>query len=201
MDTFFQIAIVLVSVILHEVSHGYAAVFLGDPTPRLANRLTMNPLPHIDPVGSVILPTFLALSGAGFIFAWAKPVPFNPYNIKSKWGEAIVAVAGPAANFLLALVFGLILRFFGDSLGEGTTLVAMIVAVNLFLGIFNLVPIPPLDGSKLLFSVLPYSALRFRAVLEQSGFFLVLIFAFFFSDVLVPIAAFLFSLITGVQFM
>jgi Zn-dependent protease len=161
----------------------------------------MNPLPHIDPLGSVILPTLLALSGTGFIFAWAKPVPFNPYNLKSKWGEAIVSAAGPAANLFLAVVFGLILRFFGGSLGEGTTLVATIVVINLFLALFNLVPIPPLDGSKLLFSILPHSALRFRALLEQYGFFLVLLFAFFFADLLIPVAVFVFSLITGIRFM
>lgn len=200
MDTFFNIAILLVSVVLHEVSHGYAAVFLGDPTPRYANRLTVNPLPHLDPVGSILLPLLLVLSNAGFVFAWAKPVPFNPYNLRGKWGEAIVAAAGPAANLFIAIVFSLIIRFFGEVLGVvASNMMFGIVLINLFLAVFNLVPIPPLDGSKLLFSVLPYRYQFVRSVLEQYGFFLVIIFAFFFADILIPIVGILLKLLTGVS--
>lgn len=200
MDTVFQIAILIISVVLHEVSHGYAAVLLGDPTPRYANRLTINPINHIDPIGSVILPALLALSGTGFIFGWAKPVPYNPYNLKGKWSEAIVAFAGPAANLLIALIFGLILRVFGAALAEAAGLMVLIVLVNLFLAVFNLVPIPPLDGSKVLFSVLPPRMMNVRFFLERYGFFLVIIFAFFFAGLLVPVAGLLFELITGLRF-
>lgn len=200
METFFNIAILLVSVVLHEVSHGYAAVFLGDPTPRYANRLTVNPLPHLDPIGSILLPLLLVLSNAGFVFAWAKPVPFNPYNLRGKWGEAIVAAAGPAANLFIAVVFSLVIRFFGEALGSAAlNMMFGIVTINLFLAIFNLVPIPPLDGSKLLFSLLPYRYQSVRFALEQYGFFLIIIFVFFFADILIPIVGLLLGLLTGIS--
>src|SRR3989344_2151048 len=111
MESLFVVVVLIFSVIAHEVAHGYAANALGDPTARLAGRLTLNPLPHIDIVGSVIIPALLVFSNAGLLFGWAKPVPYNPYNLRDqRYGEAIVAVAGSATNILLALVFALIAR-------------------------------------------------------------------------------------------
>ncbi len=154
-----SLVVLILSIIVHEVAHGYAADSLGDPTARLAGRLTLNPVPHIDLMGSIVLPGLLVLTNSPIFFGWAKPVPYNPYNLKNvRWGEAIVAVAGSATNILLALVFGLIVRF-GGSLGldEATLAVAALIAfVNLFLGLFNLIPFPPLDGFTVLRSALPW---------------------------------------------
>ena len=154
----FSIIILIFSVIIHEVSHGYAALYLGDVTAKYAGRLTLNPIKHIDPVGSIILPLLFAISGSGVILGWAKPVPYNPYNLRNKkWGELIVAIAGPASNILIAVIFGLLIRFSGI-LGLPTAFVQLsisVVLINLVLAIFNLIPIPPLDGSKVLFAFLP----------------------------------------------
>jgi len=154
-DFIFIIAILIFSVVLHEVSHGYAANFLGDPTARLAGRLTLNPIKHLDMMGSIIIPAILILTGAGFIFGWAKPVPYNPYNLRKggKYAEAIVAGAGPASNFIIAIIFGLLMRF-GIASGIATVpfiqIAGIIVFVNIMLGVFNLIPVYPLDGSKVL---------------------------------------------------
>lgn len=152
------IAIVILSIIFHEVAHGFVADMLGDPTARYAGRLTLNPIPHIDPIGSVAIPGILALTGSPFLLGWAKPVPYNAYNLKNqRWGEALVAGAGPATNILIAIIFGLILRFSGE-LGLSGGFLGICVTVvyaNLVLAVYNLIPIPPLDGSKVLVSVLP----------------------------------------------
>lgn len=190
------------SVVVHEVSHGYAALRLGDPTAKYEGRLTMNPLKHLDPFGSVILPLLLFITNAGFIVGWAKPVPFNPYNLRNaRWGEALVAAAGPLSNIVIALIFGLFIRIAfaaGVALSPAALkIISIIVLTNLVLAIFNLVPIPPLDGSKILFSVLPRSALKFRPFLEQYGFFIVIIFIVFFGQVIAPVVGGLFVLITG----
>lgn len=155
----FAFAILILSIILHEVAHGYAANALGDPTARLAGRLTLNPIPHIDLIGSVIVPAFLIFTNAGILFGWAKPVPYNPYNLKNqRWGEAMVAAAGPLTNLFIAGVFAFVVR--AASMGlvppEAGTFAALVVFVNLFLGLFNLVPLPPFDGYTVLASVLPY---------------------------------------------
>jgi len=102
----FIIAILILSVVIHEVSHGYVAQMLGDPTARLAGRLTLNPIKHIDPLGSVVIPALLVITGANFLFGWAKPVPYNPYNLRyGRWGEALVAGAGPVTNILFLVPF------------------------------------------------------------------------------------------------
>lgn len=197
MEVILGIAILILSVVIHEVAHGYAAAYLGDPTARLAGRLTLNPLSHLDPMGSVIIPLITWVSG-GFIFGWAKPVPYNPYNLKhGKWGEAFVAGAGPLSNFLIAFIFGLLIRFgvFGEAMVSVFTL---IVITNIALGIFNLIPIPPLDGSKILFAFLPYHYSRVRFFLEQYGFILVLIFVLFLWNILEPLIRILFRLFTGI---
>lgn len=168
------IALVL-SVVLHEMAHGYAANWLGDPTARLQGRLSANPLVHIDPLMSVILPGLLVFSGSPVLFGAAKPVPYNPYNFTNqKWGEAIVAAAGPAANIFIAIVFAILVRS-ADMLQLSATFVDLaigIIVLNIFLALFNLVPIPPLDGSKILPKLLPYSlALKYdhlRQTMERN---------------------------------
>lgn len=154
----FTLVILIFSIIVHEVAHGYAANSLGDPTAKLQGRLTLNPVPHIDLVGSILVPGILILSSAGVFFGWAKPVPYNPYNLRNqRWGEAIVASAGALTNLILALVFGLIVRFGVETLPlPYLELAGTICAVNLFLGIFNLIPIPPLDGFTVLRGLMPY---------------------------------------------
>lgn len=184
-----MIVALVISVIIHEMAHGYAANWLGDPTARLQGRLSANPLVHIDPLMSVIIPGLLVLSGSPLLFGAAKPVPYNPYNFTNqKWGEAIVAFAGPLANIVIALIFvGLI--YSADLLALNNTFVQLavqIVALNIFLALFNLVPIPPLDGSKILPRFLPLSlGLRYDAIrhqLEQNMTisFLIVIIAFMF---------------------
>lgn len=186
------------SVVAHEVSHGYMAQYLGDPTARLAGRLTMNPLRHLDPVGSVLVPVSLALLG-GPIFGWAKPVPYNPYNLRDqKWGDAKVALAGPLANLGIALLFGLILRFGGTALSDPVQVIlSLIVFINIILAVFNLVPIPPLDGSKVLFNTLP---LRYRYVEEyfqRYAMLFILVFVFFLWRFFLPLLYFIYYLIVG----
>lgn len=203
MDFIFLIAVFLISVVLHEVSHGAVANALGDSTAKDEGRLTLNPIPHLDPFGSIVLPLLLLLvSGGAFAIGWAKPVPINPARLRDqKWGEAKVSIAGPAANLLLALVFGLILRFLPLAVLPAAIpyFLASIVSVNLLLALFNLLPIPPLDGSHLLFSVLPDSMRSVRSFLRQYGFFLLLIFIFFLFDWLVFVVRILFSLIVGIS--
>lgn len=201
LDLVFAIAILIMSVVSHEVSHGFMALALGDETAKNSGRLTLNPLRHIDPLGSIIVPALSYYAG-GFIFGWAKPVPYNPYNLKSpRWGEALVAAAGPATNLALATVFGLLVRFAvtSDFLpGTFISIAVLLVQINLILAVFNLIPIPPLDGSKILFALFPYQLYEWRARIEQASLVLLLIFVFFLWSFITPVIAFLFSLITGI---
>ncbi len=155
------IVALIVSIILHEVAHGYMADYLGDPTARLQGRLSLNPLVHIDPLGSVILPILLTISGAGILFGWAKPVPYNPYNLRNQnYGEALVAFSGPMTNIILALIFSAVIRS-ADMLGLSASTIeisAYIVYINILLACFNSIPLPPLDGSKMIQPLLPRSA-------------------------------------------
>ncbi len=170
-----QIVALIMSIVIHEMAHGHAANLLGDPTARLQGRLSANPLVHLDPLMSVIVPGLLIASGSPILFGAAKPVPYNPYNFRNqKWGEAIVAVAGPVANLVIAVVFAALIGA-SQVLGLSptfVTLAAQIVVMNIFLALFNLVPIPPLDGSKILPRLLPLSlALRYdslRRVMERN---------------------------------
>jgi Zn-dependent protease len=172
-DTLFLVIIIIFSAILHEVMHGYAADALGDKTARYAGRLTLNPIPHIDPLGSVILPLFLAFSGSPIFFGYAKPVPYNPYNLRpGRWSEAIVAAAGPATNLVLALIAGMLMRM--GIFAAASTAIYTIVVVNVMLCLFNLIPVPPLDGSKVLSALLPrnlaYGYDSWRNRMEMSPF-------------------------------
>jgi len=190
MEIALTVIVLIVSIIAHEVAHGYAANALGDPTARLAGRLTMNPLSHIDPLGSVIIPSLLVFTGSPMLFGWAKPVPYNPYNLKNqRWGEAIVAVAGSATNLLLALFFGLIVRFGVDVFAPATlSFAATIAFVNLFLGLFNLIPFPPLDGFTVVRGILPYKLAgdfqRFETQMRSMGIMSLVLFLIVFSYVL-----------------
>lgn len=203
----FELVVFLFSVVVHEISHGYVAERLGDPTARLSGRLTLNPLKHLDPFGSVILPLLLSLPALfgqpAIIFGWAKPVPYNPYNLKNpKTGAGIIAAAGPLSNFLLAGVFGILLRVLPQSYAPLGVMFALIIYINVLLGVFNLVPIPPLDGSKVLFSLLPPSegARRLAFFLERYGMFLLLIFIFFGFQLIIPIIQTVFSWFAGTGF-
>lgn len=193
----FFFIIIIFSAVIHEYAHGWMADRLGDPTARLSGRLTINPLAHIDPFGTFLLPASLYLISNGrFLFAYAKPVPVNPFNLRNmRYGSAIVAFAGPASNIFIAVVFGLIVRFIEP--GQFSDFLSIIVLANLLLAVFNLVPIPPLDGSKVLFSVLPSQFNDFKVYLEAYGWVLLLFFAIFFFGLIIPVINFLFEIITG----
>jgi Zn-dependent protease len=195
-----SLIILIMSVVLHELSHGYTAELLGDPTPRLQGRLTLNPLKHLELFGSVIVPIITSI--AGFTFGWAKPIQWNPYNIKNKrWGELMIAAAGPLSNIIIALIFGFIIRFFGASLPESFIQISFyVIAINIVLAVFNLIPIPPLDGSKVLFSLLPQRFMAIRQSLEAYSIFFFLILVFFLWRFIEPIIPWIFKLITGISF-
>jgi len=198
--TIFTLIVLLFSIVIHEVAHGSVALHLGDPTAKYAGRLTLNPLKHLDPIGSVLLPLALLLmtAGHGPIFGWAKPVPINPFNFKDKkWGSLKVAISGPLVNFVLAVIFGLIIRFV--SLSDTLLVLFSIISIYNFLwGIFNLVPIPPLDGSHILFSFLPDGFGRLKFFLYQYGFFILIFFIFMGGLSFLFLAAnFLFYFVTG----
>lgn len=174
-DQIFVILVIMLSAVVHEVAHGVAADKLGDPTARYAGRLTLNPIPHLDAFGSVILPLILALSSSPIFFGWAKPVPYNPFNLTRApyWGEAIVAAAGPLSNFVIALCCALVIQL-GVLSPSINSILFIVVLTNIMLGIFNLIPIPPLDGSKILSAILPLPLRmqydQFRARLEYNPF-------------------------------
>jgi len=199
----FIIVILILSVIIHELAHGYVAYSLGDPTAKYAGRLTLNPIKHIDLFGSIILPGILILSslfgGSAIIFGWAKPVPVNPYNFRDqKWGQLKVALAGPLSNMLVALCFGLAMRFI--PLPSSLSLMfSIIVQLNIVLAIFNLLPIPPLDGSWVLFQFLPDQFEGVKVFLQQYGMF-ILLFLLLFGGLywLTYVEGLLFGLFTGV---
>ncbi len=186
------------SVVIHELSHGYTAELLGDPTPRLQGRLTLNPLKHLELFGSFLVPVLTSLTG--FTFGWAKPIEWNPYNVKNKRvGEILISIAGPASNMLVATVFGLIVRIFGDTLPTSFIQISIyVILINIVLAVFNMVPLPPLDGSKVLFSLLPPSMNNVRITLERYSIFFFLILIFVLWRFVEPIIPYIFKVITGV---
>lgn len=205
-NSIFGLIILIFSIVIHEVSHGAMAYWLGDATAKYAGRLTLNPIPHIDPIGSVFLPLLLWISGSPVFFGWAKPVPYNPYNLRDqKYGPALVSAAGPGSNLLLALLFGILIRALiayapmSSWLITFIGLLSYIVIINIFLAIFNLVPIPPLDGSKILYAILPDSANNIKMFLEQWGMFLLIFFIFYLSNFIMPIVQVIYQLMTGLS--
>ncbi len=201
MEIIFLIIILIFSVIIHEVAHGATADYLGDPTARYAGRLTFNPIKHLDPVGSFLVPFFLVITNASFIFGWAKPVPVNPYNFNDqKYGQLKVALSGPLANLSVALFFGLIIRFFPQLIPGGTIFLVYIVFINILLAVFNLIPIPPLDGSHVLFSFFPRIESKVKGIFSRIGLLalpLVFIFVIIFFPVILRVVFFVFRTITG----
>lgn len=216
------------SAVFHEYAHGWVAYKLGDNTAKSMGRLTLNPINHLDPVGSILLPILLILSGSNFVIGWAKPVPYNPYNLRdARYGDMKVALGGPGTNLILAIFFGFIARLTpmavnmkyalvnGFLSGDNDFLMGMmsgnfmaiifvisVIAcfINLLLMIFNLVPVPPLDGSKVLMTFLPHYLQVKMHKIEPYGFF-ILIFLLWLGifSILMPAIIFMFSLFTGLS--
>ncbi len=200
--TILSLIVLLFSVIIHELAHGYVAYSLGDSTAKYEGRLTLNPLKHLDPFGSIILPLLLFIVGSPFLFGWARPVPVNPYNFKDqKYGEIKVSIAGPLSNLALAVIFGLIIRFIGGTILFGNVGLMMalnyIVAINIWLALFNLIPVPPLDGSWILFSFLPPKLDYIRNFLRQYGIAILLLLILFGGTFWVNLTGAVFHFITG----
>ncbi len=196
----FQILVLLFSVVIHEVSHGYAAEALGDPTARMAGRLTLNPIKHLDLFGSIIIPLLLIVSSASFIIGWAKPVPYNPNRLvkDKKYGPLKVALAGPFSNLAIAAVFGIFLRFAHTFIPEALVITfGVVVFINILLAVFNLIPIPPLDGSKILTVILPPKYSLKVQQIGLIGIFLVLFFLMYFGSAIFSLTASLFQFVSG----
>lgn len=193
----FQLVVLIFSVIVHEVMHGLVAYWLGDTTAKDAGRLTLNPLAHIDPFGSVLLPLGLyMLSGGGFVLGWARPVPYNPMNLSNpRRGGGLIALSGPASNLVLAIIAALLLRTPFAGVVIQPVLLQITIAINLGLMVFNLVPIPPLDGSKVLFSLLPGRFSRFELTAERYGWWLIILFVLFGFELIIPIVNGLYRLL------
>lgn len=196
----FELVVLIFSVMIHEIAHGAVARVLGDSTAEDAGRLTLNPLKHIDPFGSIILPGLLLLIQSPILLGWAKPVPYNPNRLRDpKSGAAKIGAAGPLSNLLIALVFGIFLRI-ALPLGASETMLLLanaIVYINVLLAVFNLLPIPPLDGSQLLFALLPARYEELKNTLLRYGFFILILFIFFGGTILVPIVRAIYHLFAG----
>ncbi len=198
-DFIFQIIILILSVMIHEISHGAMALAFGDKTAQYEGRLTLNPIKHLDWYGSIILPLFLYIFHVPFLIGWAKPVPYNPYNLKHrKIAEPLVAFAGPISNLLIATIFGVAIRFLGNS--PISIIFQFIVLLNISLAVFNLLPVPPLDGSKILFAFLPIrSRFIFSDIASRYGLFLIIGLMLFLPQIISPAIYYLFGLITGLH--
>lgn len=186
-EIFLALVVLILSAILHEVAHGYVADRLGDPTARLAGRLTLNPLPHIDPLMSVLVPLFLVLSGSPIIFGAAKPVPIDPFNLKDGRKDiALVALAGPATNLMLAILASFLIKL-SPIPSTLYPILSIIVFYNVLLAILNLLPIPPLDGSKVFSFILPEKEAAIYLSMGTFGIFILLFVLLFFGGTLFSI--------------
>lgn len=185
------ITVFVIVIVVHEVAHGYAAYRLGDPTAKEAGRLTLNPVAHVDPVGTVLLPALLVATHSPVIFGWAKPVPVNPRNFRDpRKGLFLTSLAGPGANFLLAVLFAALFKvgIFPVHSAGGSFLFYGVI-ISLILGIFNLVPVPPLDGANIVAAVLPLRFARKFMQIEKYGFLILIALLYFglFDRVIIPI--------------
>lgn len=210
MNGILTLIIFIFSIVIHEVSHGEVANSLGDPTAKDSGRLTLNPIKHLDPIGSIFVPLslfFLTLPlppERRLIVGWAKPVPINPYNFRDqKYGQAKVALAGPLANISIALFFGLLVRLMPSGIiftRNLLTTFAQISLINLILAFFNLIPLPPLDGYHILFTFLPQSLKNVKIFLIKYGFFILIFLIYFFSQYFFDFVYLIFNLIAGLSY-
>ena len=202
----FQLIVLIFSIVVHEISHGLIANRLGDDTAKKMGRLTFNPLKHLDPTGSIFIPLFLMIVNSPILVGWAKPVPYNPLNLKNpKTGSALIALGGPLSNLTVAAIFGILIRIIAPfiNLQSNGALIALvmlfniIVFINILLAIFNLVPIPPLDGSKILFALIPDKYWKVKNWLEKYGMILLLMFIFFGFNLIIPAINGVYRLLVG----
>jgi len=189
------IIILFFSIIIHEVSHGYIAYRLGDPTAKYSGRLTLNPLVHIDLFGTILIPAFLILSHSPILFGWAKPVPINPYNFRNPRKDLMwVGFSGPASNLIIAFILSLIIKILPSSLI--TVILNYGGVINVVLAVINLIPIPPLDGSRILTGLLPPELAYKYMRIEPFGFIIALLFIILFgSSIIQPVIGIICSLL------
>jgi Zn-dependent protease len=196
-EAIFILIVLFFSIVIHEIAHGSCALILGDDTAKREGRLTLNPIAHIDPIGTIFLPlTLLILTfGRGPIFGWAKPVPINPLNFRDrKWGIVKVSLAGPATNLLIAILFSFLARF---KFPQPTLEFFEIISIyNFAWAFFNLLPFPPLDGFHILYQILPERFFQIKFFILQYGFLILLILIFFGLSPIFSFSQFLFNLIS-----
>jgi Zn-dependent protease len=198
-----QLVVLLFSIVFHEVAHGRIALARGDTSARDAGRLTLNPIPHIDLFGTILLPLFLIITRSPVLFGWAKPVPVNPWQFRdSKKDMALVGASGPASNLILAIGFAIVFKLSSGALGLSHMLTQTVifgVAINLVLAVFNLIPIPPLDGSRIVLAFLPDEIADRYIQIERYGFLIIfgLLFLGAFRMVIWPVVFRLMLLLVG----
>ncbi len=186
MEIVYLLIALVLSLTLHEFMHGYVSYLLGDDTAKEQGRLTLNPAAHIDPFTTLLLPLFLILVHSPVVFGAAKPVPFKPWALRyGKWGAALVAVAGPLTNLFVAVFFGLWLRFIPVQVAAAQLFVA-IISVNIAFFVFNLIPFPPLDGSRVLYAIAPHGLREVMDRIERAGLVAIAVFIFFLYQPLAP---------------
>ncbi len=185
LEILLSLVVLFIAVVFHECAHGWVAYKFGDPTAKEAGRLTLNPLKHIDPIGMIVVPLLLRLLNFRFIIGWAKPVPVNFFNLRNPKRDMIwVALAGPLTNFILALLFSRLLAFTAPDSVRAVLILA--VYINLVLGLFNLIPLPPLDGSKVVMGFMPYRLAMSYGRLENFGIIILLVLMNFFQSIKMP---------------
>jgi Zn-dependent protease len=196
-EAIFILIVLYFSIVIHEIAHGSCALILGDDTAKREGRLTLNPIAHIDPIGTIFLPLILLILtfGQGPIFGWAKPVPVNPLNFRDKkWGIVKVSLAGPATNLLIAILFSFLAGF--NFPRVMINFFEIISIYNFSWAFFNLLPLPPLDGFHILYQILPERFFSLKFFLLQYGFLILLIFIFFGLSPIFSFSQFLFNLIS-----
>lgn len=194
----FSVIVLIISVMFHELAHGIVADRMGDPTPSLAGRLTLNPLAHMEWVGSFLVPLLCVISGTGFIIGWAKPVPFNPrYFSHKRWGPAWVAAAGPITNIILVIIFAAVFRSIaGNPAWAGfAQIAALVVVINISLAVFNLMPLPPLDGHHILGAIIPVYREWADRLMGTYGIMVTLLAIFLAGSIIAPIVSFFIRLL------